>query len=100
MVDRVYRTASTIIENILEGIIREKKKSKYSNKGIVKTHLIKYCKLKAESAEKYFVSLEKAEYIRTYEEEWGQRTISFIDITELGRQRYEWFLKINAELYK
>lgn len=98
MKERVYRTSSKIIENILEGILREKNKNRYENKGIKKTHLIKYCRLKSELADNYFTSLENANYIETYEEDWGQRKITYIDITELGKSRYEWFVKINTEL--
>ncbi len=98
MKDQNYRTSNLIIENILEGILREKRKNPYVNKGIKKTHLMKYCKLKASTAEKYFAGLEKAGYIKIYEEMWGERKIFLIDITDLGKMRYEWFVKINVEL--
>ncbi len=100
MKDQIYRNFANIIENILEGILREKRNNLLENKntGILKTHLIKYCKLKAETAEKYITSLEKANYITLHEKEWGDRTITYIDITILGKKRYDWFVKINTEL--
>ena len=100
MKDRVYRTSVIIIENILEGILREKRKNilKNNQEGILKTNLIKYCKLKVETAEKYFVSLEKANYIEIYEKNWGERKVNYINITSLGKERYEWFVKINTEV--
>ena len=98
MENHFYRTSNKIVEVILDSILREKSKNPYENKGIKKAHLMKYCKLKASTAEKYFKSLEKAGYIKIFEEMRGKRKIIYLDITDLGRKRYQWFNKINSEL--
>ncbi|MDW5563498.1 MAG: hypothetical protein SA339_09755 [Methanomassiliicoccus sp.] len=67
--------------------------------GIVKTHLIQTCGLKASTAEKYLAKLEEAGYIESYEEQWGERTRIRYKILPLGIERYSWFMRINAELY-
>lgn len=67
--------------------------------GIVKTHLIQECGLKASTAEKYLAKLEAAGYIESYTEVWGERTRIRYRILPLGIERYSWFLRINAELY-
>jgi predicted transcriptional regulator len=67
--------------------------------GIVKTHLIQECGLKAATAEKYLQKLEEAGYIQSYEEVWGERTRIRYRALPLGVERYSWFLRINAELY-
>ncbi len=93
-----YRTSNLIIQNILEGILRKKYSNPYEKPGINKSGLIKYCKLKTSTAEKYLIKMEKANYIKSSEKTWGERTIILYNITDLGRERYEWFVKINAEL--
>ena len=93
-----YRTSNMIIQNILEGLLRKKKANPYEEKGIKKSNLIKYCKLKTSTAEKYLTKMESAGYIKSHEESWGERTIIIYNITELGKERYEWFVKINTEL--
>ncbi len=98
MVKKNYRTSNMIIQNILEGILRENKKNPVIQKGIKKSHLIVYCKLKTITAEKYLIKMTNAGYIRLFEETWGERIIKIYDITKLGRERYEWFVKINAEV--
>ena len=98
MEKKKYRTSNMIIQNILEGILREKKKNPVIQKGIKKSHLIAYCRLKTSTAEKYLIKMANAGYIRLYEETWGERIINIYDITKLGRERYEWFVKINAEV--
>jgi predicted transcriptional regulator len=80
---------------MLERIIRHDPKEG----GIVKTHLIQECGLKAATAEKYLQKLEEAGYIQSYEEEWGERTRIRYRALPLGVERYSWFLRINAELY-
>jgi len=80
---------------MLEQIIRNDPKEG----GIVKTHLIQICGLKASTAEKYLAKLEEAGYIKSFEEEWGERTRIRYKILPLGIERYSWFLRINAELY-
>ncbi len=93
-----YRTANIIIQTILEGIIRAERNRANEKKGIVKSHLIDYCKLKTSTAEKYLSKLINAGYIDSYEEPWGERTINIYKTTEKGRERYEWFVKINTEM--
>ena len=86
-----------IILNILEALLR-KKSNPYNTTGIVKSNLIKKCNLKTTTADKYLSSMEDAGYITSNEEPWGERTVILYKITDLGRERYEWFVKINAEL--
>lgn len=93
-----YRTTNIIIQTILEGILRAFKDKRNPRKGIIKSHLIEYCSLKTSTAEKYFAKMERADYIKTIEESWGERTRIIYEITPKGRERYEWFVKINAEL--
>ena len=90
-----------IIQIILEGILRaNKKKTKKpdQSKGIVKSQLIKYSALKTTTAEKYLSKMEKADYIQSREEWWGERKITIYEITKKGQERYQWFVKINAEM--
>ena len=42
--------------------------------------------------------MEKAGYIRSYKEPWGDRERIIYELLPLGRERYEWFVKINSEL--
>ena len=93
-----YRTTNLIIQTILEGIIRAERDDSLLKKGIVKSHLIRYCGLKASTAEKYLTKLENAKYVEKREEMWGERTIFVYTITALGRERHEWFVKINSEM--
>lgn len=93
-----YRTANLIIQTILEGIIRAERDDNLLKKGIVKSHLIRYCGLKSTTAEKYLDKLVKADYIKRREEMWGDRTIIIYTITYLGKERHEWFVKINSEM--
>lgn len=92
-----YRSANIIIQTILEGIIRAERENSVL-KGIVKHHLTKYSGLKTPTAEKYFAKLEKANYIEKHEEKWGERDIIVYTITALGRERHDWFVKINTEI--
>ncbi len=87
-----------IIQTILEGILRSYKKYPILEKGIVKSHLIDYCGLKTTTAEKYLKKMENADYIISYEEPWGDRKRIIYEITTKGRERYQWFVKINTEL--
>jgi predicted transcriptional regulator len=98
MAKKKYRTANIIIQTILEGIIRAERDRSNEKDGIVKSHLIDYCNLKTSTAEKYLSKLINAEYIKSYEEPWGERTINIYKTTKRGRQRYEWFVKINTEM--
>jgi predicted transcriptional regulator len=91
-----YRSTNLIIQTILEGIIRAK--SSRDETGIIKSHLIKYCGLKSTTAEKYLQKMEKAGYIRARNEYWGEREITIYEITPKGKDRYNWFVMINAEI--
>ncbi len=93
-----YRSSNLIIQKILEGILRADQQHTLMKQGIVKSHLIKYCGLKAVVAEKYLTKMEKAGYIQSHEEAWGDRTIIIYNITPLGRERFSWFIKINSEM--
>ena len=93
-----YRTTNIIIQVILEGILRTDRNKPNQRKGIIKSHLIKYCSLKTATAEKYLSKMENAGYITSHEESWGERIIFVYNLTLKGRERYEWFVKINAEL--
>ncbi len=98
MVKTKYRTTNMILMTILEGILRAHKFHPNQREGIVKSQLIKYCNLKTSIAEKYLTKMEQAGYIRTNEEFWGERKLTIYQITPMGRERYQWFVKINAEL--
>ncbi len=93
-----YRSTNIIIQTILERILRTDKNKPHERKGVIKSHLIKYCALKTSTAEKYLIKMEKAGYIISHEESWGERKINIYEITQKGRERYEWFVKINTEL--
>ncbi len=93
-----YRSSNLIIQKVLEGILRAGQAHSMTKQGIVKSHLIKYCGLKAIVAEKYLTKMEKAGYIQSHEEAWGDRTIILYDITPLGKERFSWFVKINSEM--
>ena len=94
MGSKQYRSSNMIIQNILEAILRADNKEG----GIIKSHLIKLCSLKTSTAEKYLVKMESANYIKSHIEPWGERTRIIYNIQSLGRERYEWFIKINSEL--
>ncbi len=98
MVTTKYRTTNMIIQTILEGILRAHKIHPNQREGIVKSQLIKYCNLKTSIAEKYLMKMEQAGYITAHEEFWGERKITIYQITPKGHERYQWFVKINAEL--
>ncbi|MHA1973916.1 MAG: transcriptional regulator [Candidatus Hodarchaeales archaeon] len=96
-----YRSTNLIIQTILEGILRSMNKSTSGNDqgdGIIKSHLIKYSGLKTSIAEKYLDKMEKAGYIIAQERYWGKRKITVYQITEKGKERYGWFVKITAEI--
>ena len=93
-----YRSTNLIIQTILEGIIKAEKDKFNPKKGIVKSHLIKFCGLKQVTAEKYLSKLENAEYISSHTEKWGDREINMYEITQKGRERYNWFVMINTEM--
>lgn len=94
----LYRSANIIIQNILEEIIASVGATDFYKQGILKSHLIKNCGLKTNTAEKYFSKLEKAGYITSTVDNWGEREVIVYQVTQKGRDRYEWFVKINTEL--
>ncbi len=98
MVKSKYRSTNMIIQQILEGILRTENESFLLKKGIIKSHLIKYCALKSTTAEKYLDKMETAGYILSHKEPWGERTIIIYETTSKGRERYQWFMKINSEM--
>jgi predicted transcriptional regulator len=67
---------------------------------VLKTHIIQYANLKTPMAERYLTMLKQAGYITEEEGEWGERKVIYYELTDLGRKRYSWFQKINAELYE
>ena len=83
-----------IIQNLLEILIDDR-----SKEGIVKSHLVEICGLKTSTGEKYLSKMESAGYIQLFEEKWGKERIRIrYTITDLGKTRYQWFVKINNEL--
>lgn len=44
--------------------------------------------------------LKEAGYIAEKREKWGERTVIIYELTSLGRERYDWFKKINEELFE
>jgi len=90
---RAYRSSLLIIQSILELLIRA------GREGIVKTQIYADLGLKTAVGEKYIDQVEKAQYITVTEEIWGkERTRQRVLITALGRQRFEWFIKLSKEL--
>ena len=90
-----YRSTSRIIFSILECISRRS-----SHGRALKTHIIQTANLKTPMAERYLAMLVKAGYIEEKNGAWGERTVTYYVLTPLGRERYVWFSKINAELYE
>ena len=89
-----YRTSNMIIQNLLEILIDDR-----SKEGIVKSHLVEICGLKTSTGEKYLSKMESAGYIQLFEEKWGKERIRIrYTITDLGKTRYQLFVKINNEL--
>jgi predicted transcriptional regulator len=88
-----YRSALIIIQSILEQLIRT------GSEGIVKSQIYGNIGLKTTIGEKYLDQMLKAQYITIEEEIWGvERIRQKVHITPLGRQRFEWFIKLNREL--
>ena len=82
-----YRTTNIIIQTILEGILRTDRNKPNQRQGIIKSHLIKYSSLKTATAEKYLLKMEKAGYITSHEESWGERKIKVYKITPIGKRK-------------
>lgn len=89
-----YRPAVKIIMVLLECVDRNQAKSR-----ALKTRVIQCANMKTTSAEKYLDMLRDAGYIYERKELWGERNIIIYELTPLGRDRLEWFKKINTELF-
>jgi predicted transcriptional regulator len=90
-----YRPAIKIVLRILECISRNQAKGR-----ALKTHVIQCANLKTTSAEKYIEMLKDAGYILEKRESWGERVVISYELTDLGKERYDWFRTINAELFE
>ena len=42
--------------------------------------------------------MEKANYVQSRTEYWGERKITVYEITPKGKERYQWFVMINTEI--
>jgi predicted transcriptional regulator len=88
-----YRSALMIIQLILEELIR------VGDTGIAKTQLYTALGLKTGVGEKYLEQLQRAAYIEVNEEAFGKERIrNTVRITKKGLQRFEWFIRLGAEL--
>lgn len=90
-----YRPAIKIVLRILECIERDQSKGR-----ALKTHVIQCANLKTTSAEKYFDMLKEAGYVEEKREAWGERIVIIYELTPLGKERYDWFRRINSELFE
>ncbi|MFW9904881.1 MAG: hypothetical protein ACFFFH_11155 [Candidatus Thorarchaeota archaeon] len=93
-----YRSANMIILSILEILIKSIEKLRNEEDGVLKSHIIQKCSLKSTTAEKYLSKMEKANYITSFTDYWGERELIKYKITPRGKERYSWFVRINAEL--
>lgn len=89
-----YRPAIKIVLRLLECISKSQTKGR-----ALKTHIIQCANLKTTSAEKYLNMIKDAGYIEEKREDWGEREVIVYELTSLGRQRYDWFRRINDELF-
>jgi predicted transcriptional regulator len=89
-----YRPAIKIVLKLLECISKNQSKGR-----ALKTHVLQCANLKATSAEKYLEMMKVAGYIEERRSDWGAREIIVYEMTPLGRERYDWFRKINDELF-
>jgi predicted transcriptional regulator len=89
-----YRPAIKIVLKLLECISKSQSKGR-----ALKTHVLQCANLKTTSAEKYLEMMKVAGYIEEKRSEWGAREIITYELTSLGRERFEWFRKINEELF-
>ena len=90
-----YRPAIKIVLKILECITKNQAKGR-----ALKTHVIQCANLKTTTAERYIEMLKDAGYISEKKEMWGERSVIIYEMTSLGKERYEWFMKINSELFE
>ena len=89
-----YRPAIKIVLKLLECISKSQARGR-----ALKTHVIQCANLKTTSAEKYIKMLKDAGYIEEKRDYWGEREIILYEMTPLGQERYNWFRKINDELF-
>jgi predicted transcriptional regulator len=89
-----YRPAIKIVLKLLECISKNQSKGR-----ALKTHVLQCANLKATTAEKYLEMMKVAGYIEERRSDWGAREIIVYEMTPLGRERYDWFRKINDELF-
>lgn len=89
-----YRPAIKIVLKLLECISRDQSKGQ-----ALKTHVIQCANLKTTSAEKYLNMMKDAGYIEERRSNWGEREIIIYKVTPLGQERFNWFRKINDELF-
>ncbi len=89
-----YRPAIKILLKILECISKNQAKGR-----ALKTHVIQCANLKATTGERYIDMLKEAEYITEKKEMWGERMVITYEVTRLGRERFEWFMKLDSELF-
>ncbi len=90
-----YRPAIKIVLKILECITKNQAKGR-----ALKTHVIQCANLKTTTAERYIEMLKDAGYISEEKGMWGERSVIIYEMTPLGKERYEWFMKINSELFE
>ena len=90
-----YRPAIKIVLRILECISRNQAKGR-----ALKTHVIQCANLKTTSAEKYIDMLKDAGYILEKRDSCGERVVISYELTDLGKERYDWFRTINGELFE
>jgi predicted transcriptional regulator len=83
-----YRPAIKIVLRILECISENQAKGR-----ALKTHVFQCANLKTTSGEKYIDMLKEAGYILE------KREVISYELTPLGKERYDWFNKINSELF-
>jgi predicted transcriptional regulator len=98
MGNKTYRSANLIIQSILEVLVHADHYHNPPEDMVVKSHLSQQVGLKASTADKYLSKMERAEYIEVKIMPWGEREVNFYKITPKGKQRYEWFVQINADL--
>jgi predicted transcriptional regulator len=90
-----YRPAIKIVLKILECIAKNEAKGR-----VLKTHVVQCANLKTTSGEKYLDMLRDAGYLVEKKEAWGERIVITYEMTPLGKERYEWFTRINLELFE
>jgi len=88
-----YRPAIKIVLKILECIAKSEAKGR-----VLKTHVVQCANLKTTSGEKYLDMLKEAGYLVEKREAWGERVVITYELTPLGKERYEWFAKMNLEI--